>query len=79
MGIAGMIADANKILWQAAITLAWNGTISYTNSDDWYALELPPDKVVSFVVRIWVAGFWLRVGVQNLYFALVGESTGLNW
>ena len=61
MGIPGMIADANKILWHVAITLAWNGTISYTNRNDWYALNLPPDNVVSFVVRIWVAGF-ARVG-----------------
>ncbi len=53
MGIAGMIADANKILWQAAITLAWNGTISYTNRDDWYALELPPDNIVTNGSTVW--------------------------
>jgi len=51
--IAGMIADANKILWQAAITLAWNGTISYTNRDDWYALELPPDNIVTNGSTVW--------------------------
>ena len=53
MGIAGMIADANKILWQAAITLAWNGAISYTNRNDWHALNLPPGNVVTNGSTVW--------------------------
>ncbi|MGI6391129.1 MAG: hypothetical protein ACOX7Q_13195 [Kiritimatiellia bacterium] len=51
--IAGMIADANKILWQVAITLAWNGTINYTNRNDWYKLNLPPDNVVTNGSTVW--------------------------
>jgi hypothetical protein len=51
--IAGMIADANKILWQVAITLAWDGTISYTNHNDWYALNLPPDNIVTNGSTVW--------------------------
>jgi len=53
MGIAGVIADANKILWQAAITLAWNGAISYTNRNDWYTLNLPPDNIVTNGSTVW--------------------------
>jgi hypothetical protein len=48
-----MIADANKILWQVAITLAWNGTINYTNRNDWYKLNLPPDNVVTNGSTVW--------------------------
>jgi hypothetical protein len=35
MGIAGVIADANKILWQRGLTLVQSGTVRYLNNDAW--------------------------------------------
>ena len=35
MGIAGMIADANKILWQNGLTLVQSGAVHYLNNDAW--------------------------------------------
>ncbi len=51
--IAAIIADANKLLRQAAITISWNGTVSHTNRNDWYTLELPADNVVTNGSTIW--------------------------
>ena len=51
--VPGLLAGANRLLRQAAITLEWNGTISYTNRDDWYTLELPPDNVATNGSAIW--------------------------
>jgi hypothetical protein len=48
-----VIAGANRLLRQAAITLEWNGTISYTNRNDWYTLALPPDNVATNGSAIW--------------------------
>ena len=35
MGNAGMIADANKILWQNGLTLVQNGAVRYADNDAW--------------------------------------------
>jgi len=35
MGIAGMIADANKILWQNGLTLVQSGTVHYADNTAW--------------------------------------------
>ena len=35
MGIAGMIADVNKILWQRGLTLVQSGAVRYLNNDAW--------------------------------------------
>jgi len=34
-GIAGMIADANKILWQNGLTLVQSGAVRYADNDAW--------------------------------------------
>ena len=79
MGVTGMIADANKILWQAAITLAWNGTIIYTNRDDWHALNLPPDNVVTNGSTVWqLLNCTNDTGGVELYFVndIIGYGGG---
>ena len=35
MGIAGMIADVNKILWQRGLTLVQSGAVRYLDNDAW--------------------------------------------
>jgi len=69
MGISGVIADANKILWQAAITLAWDGAISYTNRNEWYTLNLPPGNVVTNGSTVWqLLNCTNNTGGVELYF-----------
>jgi hypothetical protein len=74
--IPGLLADANKILWQKGITLVQNGSIHYVDNDAW----LNPSTAGSANVANFDAlmDCSINTGGVELYFVqtITGESGG---
>jgi|GEM_PF-2736689 len=66
--VASVIASANKLLWQAAMTITWDGSIHSVINNDWYTLTVPSYPIPTNSPIIQLTNCSTNTGGVEIYF-----------